>query len=284
MPRRWLARAALVGLTLSGCARPLAEPVALPRPPEARPTPGPPQAPASRAVPEVRSSPAARAGALSRGDFRVQAGRRGLVVAAPHGSTDLRTGEMAADIARRTGFGLVVAEGFIEVVDGRTARRAQVNRPLEGVPGRPPAEEVATAEARRVYEAFASRVGEAAQGPLLFYVELHGNGHRDAADRIEIATVGIDRDEALRLRTLLELSRDAHLRASAGAPRLAVAVEPVDPLRYGATGAKRDGILRLPARALHIELPQAARGEWRGVYAALLADFLAGAASLATAR
>jgi len=92
--------------------------------------------------------------------------------------------------------------------------------------------------------------------------------------------VGIDREEAFRLRALLELIRDAHLRVNREAPRLEILVEPADTLRYAASGAKRDGILRLPQRALHIELPKVARTEWRETYTAILADFLVQAAPL----
>jgi hypothetical protein len=220
------------------------------------------------------------------GHIAAQAGRPGLVVAAPHGTSDPRTGDIAAELARRTGFGLVVASGFaIEHDDGGMPRRRyQVNRPLEGAPGRPPAEEIATDDARRVYEAYERRVREAAGGPLLFYAEIHGNNRGEAAGRIEIATVGVDRDDALRLRTLLELIRDAHLRGEPQAPRLEVRVEPADPLTYAASGAKRVGILRLPARGLHIELPRPARTDWRGIYTGILADFLTQAVALSSAR
>ena len=221
-----------------------------------------------------------------RGFISGQPGRRGFVVAAPHGTSDVRTGDIAAEVARRTGFGLVVATGFTLEADTRerAGRRYQVNRPWEGVPGRPPSEEAATPGARQVYEAWERRVREVAQGPLLFYAEIHGNNHRDAAGRIEIATVGVDREEALRLRTLLELIRDAHLRANREAQRLEVLVEPADPLRYAASGAKRDGILKLPRRGLHIELPRAGRAEWREVYTTIIADFLAQAAALVPGR
>src|SRR3990172_2754060 len=195
-----------------------------------------------------------------RGVISGQPGRRGVVVAAPHGTSDVRTGDIAAEIARRTGFGLVVASGVALAPDPRTGA------------------------GRRVYEAWEARVGEVAQGPLLFYVEIHGNDHRDAAGRIEVATVGVDREDALRLRALLELIRDAHLRGDREAQRLQVLVEPADTLRYAATGAKRDGILRLPRRALHVELPRAARAEWREVYTAILADFLGQAAALLGGR
>ena len=128
---------------------------------------------------------------------------------------------MATEIARLTGFGLVVATGTD--VDPEAA-----------------------------YE---RRVRETARGPLVFYVEIQGESRAESADRIEIATVGVDAEQAQKLRTLLELVRDAHLRARASGLRLAVRVEPADPVFYADSGAKRTGILRLPQRALHIELP-----------------------------
>ena len=216
------------------------------------------------------------------GHVAARPGRPGLVVAAPHATSDVNTGEMVADIARHSGFAMVIATGFALEPDtpARAGRRYQVNRPFEGVPGRPPGEEQASDGARRVYDAYEARVREAAQGPVRLYVEIHGNNHRDAAARIEIATVGVDRELALRVKALAELVRDVHLRGHPGAPRLAILVEPADTLRYNASGAKRDGILRLPARALHVELPQAARLEWRPLYTAILAEFLTEAATL----
>ena len=157
-----------------------------------------------------------------RGEIAARLGRPGLVVAAPHGSSDLKTSEIAVDVARRTGFGLVVASGFELERDTREApgRRYQVNRPFEGRPSRPPSEDVATEPARRVYDAYERRVRETAQGPLRFYAEIHGNNRLESAGRIEIATVGVDREYARRLRLLAELVRDAHLRGHTSAPRL----------------------------------------------------------------
>src|SRR5215470_16869780 len=59
-------------------------------------------------------------------------GRPGVVIAAPHGGSDARTGEMVVEIGRRTGFGVVVATGFSLEPDTRagSGRRYQVNRPL----------------------------------------------------------------------------------------------------------------------------------------------------------
>ena len=152
------------------------------------------------------------------------------------------------------------------------------------MPGRPASESVPSDAARRVYEAYERRVLEAAQGPLRFYAEIHGNTRSECAGRIEIATVGVDRDLALRLRTLAELIRDAHLRSRREVQRLDVLVEPVDPVTYRASGAKRDGILRVPERALHIELPRCARRDWRATYTSILADFLTQAIALPAGR
>lgn len=221
----------------------------------------------------------------ARGQIWTRPGRPGFVLTAPHGTSDAYTGEMAAELARRTGFGLVIATGFSIEPDSpeRPGRRYQVNRPTEGVPGRPPAEEVSTAAAQQVYAEFERRVLETAQAPLALYAEIHGNGRRDTSGRIEIATVGFDRDGAWRLRTLLELIRDAHLRSHPAAPRLAILVEPLDSIRYTASAAKQSGVLRLPARAIHIEIPKAARTEWRPLYTDILADFLSQTAALGAA-
>lgn len=187
---------------------------------------------------------------VPRGHIVVRPGRPGFVIAAPHGTSDPQTGDIAAELARRTGFGLVVGS--------------------EG--------------ARQGYLAYEKRVQEAAQGPLAYYAEIHGNSRRESASRIEIATVGVDAGLAVRLRTLYELIRDAHLRGHPAAPRLEALVEPADKLFYAATGSKRDGILRLPTRALHLELPRAARSDAREVYLAILAEFLTQAATLPAGR
>ena len=105
----------------------------------------------------------------ARGWIAVRAGRPGMVIGAPHGTSDPRTGDIAAELARRTGFGLVVASGFAREPDGQEGpgRRYQVNRPFEGVPGKPPSQEIATEDARHVYEMYEQRVREAAQGFLI---------------------------------------------------------------------------------------------------------------------
>jgi hypothetical protein len=140
---------------------------------------------------------------------------------------------MAAEVARLTGFGLVVAPAMDE--------------------------------------AFEQRVRNAARGPVSFYVEVHGDDGRESAERIDIATSGGDGGQAIRLQTLFELVRDAHLRGRPPGVRLHVRVEPMD-------GAAR--ISSVSARALRIHLPRRARHEARGLYAVILADFLREAIAL----
>ena len=153
----------------------------------------------------------------------------------------LTTDAMAAEIARRTGFGLVVAGGTSLGQD-----------------------------------AYARRVLEAAQGSLRFYAEIHGNDRAECAGQIEIVTVGVDRELALRLRALAELIRDAHLRGNREIQRLDVSIEPAE--------AARGAILTLPLRALQIDVPRCARRDWRETYTSILADFLAQAVTLPLGR
>ncbi len=213
-----------------------------------------------------------------QGTVSVQKGRLGFVIGVPHGTTDIATDAIGLELARLTGYGVVVAVGFGKL--DAEGRRYNVNRPTESVPGTPPSAEGASPEARRVYEAYDRSVTETAQGPLRWYIEIHGNGQQDSAGRMEIATVGLSRDEAWRLKTLLEIIRDAHLRSQPDVPRLDILVEPVDTLRYTASQAKAGGPLGRSEKALHIELPRAARTTYLHAYTAMLADFLTQSADL----
>lgn len=215
---------------------------------------------------------APRSGLPGQGSFTVKKGRPGYVIGVPHGTTDTATDLMGLELARSTGFGAVIAVGFGKL--DAHGRRYNVNRPTEGVAGEPPRSEAESEAARRVFDGYSRSVAEAAQGPLRVYVEIHGNGHQETTRRVEIATVGVSMEEAWRIKTLLELVRDAHLRRRSDAVKLEILVEPVDTLRYGASATKSIGALGRSERALHIELPKSARTTYRDVYAALLGDFL----------
>jgi hypothetical protein len=111
-------------------------------------------------------------------------------------------------------------------------------------------------------------------------VEVHGNMRPESAGRMEIATVGVSRDDAWRLKALLEMIRDARLPAEGEVPRLDVWMEPLDTLWYTASAAKQSGMLAQTRLALHIELPRAARTTYREAYTTVLADFLIQSAAL----
>ena len=120
-------------------------------------------------------------------------------------------------------------------------------------------------------------------GPLRLYVEVHGNAHEESAGRLEIATVGFSREDAWRLKTLFELIRESRLDDPA-VPRLEVWVESLDPVRYTASAAKQAGMLAVAPRALHIELPRAARTTYREIYTELLGAFLSESATFLVPR
>lgn len=216
--------------------------------------------------------------AIPGGSVHVEKGRPGLVIAAPHGTSDIATDVLGRELAKLTGFGLVVAIGYANL-DGE-GRRYNVNRPTESVPGVAARLEVETAAARQVYLAYRGHVTEAAQGALRLYVEVHGNSRPESAGRLEIATVGVSREGAWRLKTLLELIRDTRVPPEGDVPRLEVWVETQDPVVYTASAAKRSGILAQTPLALHIELPRIARTTHREAYTLVIADFLIQSAGL----
>jgi hypothetical protein len=78
--------------------------------------------------------------------------------------------------------------------------------------------------------------------------------------------------------------RDAHLLAHPEATRLDIAVEPADEAVHTAPDGEPHGTLTAPRRALHIELPRAARIDFASVYTAVLADFLTQAVALPSGR
>jgi hypothetical protein len=228
----------------------------------------------------AESPPAGRArvpGPIA-GAVQVEKGRPGIVIAAPHGTSDSATDLMGRELAKLTGFSLVVVTGYTHV--DAAGRRYNVNRPTESQPGAAARQEVETEPARQVYQTYRRQVADAAQGPLRLYVEVHGNGREESAGRMEIATVGLSRDDAWRLKTLLEMIRDARLPAEGAVPRLDVWMEPQDSLWYTASAAKQSGILAQARLALHIELPRAARTTYREAYTTVLADFLIQSAAL----
>lgn len=195
----------------------------------------------------------------------------GIVVAAPHGTFDAHTAAMVRRICSRIGVAGVVATGFTPTESG-DGWRINVNRPTElgvNVGDR----EIESVRAAATYAAFRNSVLQAAQGRLNLYFDIHQNG----GQRIEVATVGLSKEEA---RFIKESYRELRDRALAGRPDIAVvdlAIEPLDNLEVGAWAAKTNGILRLAKKSLHFELPAdgvMGTESHREIYTAILTELL----------
>lgn len=210
------------------------------------------------------------------GDFEYKKTANGILICAPHGTYDRRTDEIVIAAAEKLDAGYVVARGF---TPGNV--RINVNRPTEGS-GMASAREPRTRRAREVYEEYADLVRKAARGQKLrLYVEVHGNSSPLSAYKIELATTGIDRDEARRLKESFPDIIHGVRRRTPVYPRLALMVEPVDKLFFSSGGVKTIGIMADPLvpKALHFELPASVRRPpMIGATADLVAAIVAAAA------
>lgn len=213
-----------------------------------------------------------------------------LVIAAPHGEHDHYTGQMVEEICRKLGCAGVVVE---DVVDPNTGKRVNVNRPTEGA-GLEPDEEMPTEFASRVYHRYLSSVLRAAtyrsnsipsfrRSNFRFYVEIHGNEHKELEKVIEVATYNVPQSVARRVSAKYKsvLKNSGSLPAASGMIPLtemgiALKIEGVNKIEKRAWANKLFGVLPLAQASLHFELPMAVRaGELvREKYVDILADVI----------
>ncbi len=200
---------------------------------------------------------------------------RGIVIGAPHGSFDWYTRELVEELSYRTGLASVVTRGFTPTeCEGW---RINVNRPTER---RYPNDtlERTTERAKEVYQQFTESVLAASGGPLEQYIDIHQNTSEPA---IEVATLGISRDHAARIKRTYTEIRNRVLLDLPQVPTVDLHIEPVDPVAIGAWAAKDQGILRLAKSSFHFELPahrvfypEAARRAYTKILVKLI-DFIA---------
>jgi hypothetical protein len=175
--------------------------------------------------------------------------RKGVVIAAPHGTFDEHTAELVKLVSHRTGIAAVVALGFSPTECG--GWRINVNRPTERL--YPSGEiEISSKRAQNVYASFRQAVLEASQQNLDLYIDIHQNGRRAS---IEVATVGITKPEAALIKYNYEKIRHQVLKRFPGVAPVDLLIEPLDEIEIGAWAAKAQGILAVAARSLHVELP-----------------------------
>jgi hypothetical protein len=199
-----------------------------------------------------------------------RAGRKGIVIGAPHGSYDAYTAEIVTQLALYTGFSAVIARGFTPTECG-DGRRINVNRPTERHVSASE-REFETERARKTYEQFKSSVKSAAKGSLELYVDIHHNN----GSRIEVATVGLSREEALIIKNAYRSARDQIRADRSDVVAVELAIEPLDELEVGAWAAKSNGILSVASRSLHFELPAhvVASAQQREMYTRVLAQLI----------
>ena len=174
---------------------------------------------------------------------------RGIVIGAPHGSFDWYTRELVEEVSYRTALTSVVTRGFTPTeCDGW---RIDVNRPTERRYPDDTLERI-TERSKAVYRQFTEGVLEASGGPLEQYIDIHQNSSESA---IEVATLGITRAQAGRIKKAYAEIRNRVLRDLPEIAKVDLRIEPADQVSIGAWAAKDQGILRLAKSSLHFELP-----------------------------
>ncbi len=190
------------------------------------------------------------------GEFEFHPASAGVLIAAPHGTYDANTAQLAIEAARRLGAGYVVARRFTA-----DQTRINVNRPTEGA-RLACRQESHTARAREVYDLYVRLVRAAAAGrPLRLYVEIHGNSDPRTAHRVEIATTGLSVAEARAAKDAYPAIIGRTRQLVPAYPELALLVEPLDRVFFTASCAKSVGIFGTDPvpRGVHFEFPRSAR-------------------------
>jgi hypothetical protein len=196
---------------------------------------------------------------------------RGVVIAAPHGSFDWYTGELVEELSYLTSLPAVVTRGFTPTECN--GWRINVNRPTER---RYPMDTVErkTDRAKAVYSDFSEIVFREARGALDLYIDIHQNG---TEANIDVATVGVTRQEAAVIKSAYREIRDRVLGEAPEVAKVDLVIEPFDQVAIGAWAAKDHGILRLAKRSFHFELPAQHvfyRQRARRAYTRILAELI----------
>ena len=147
---------------------------------------------------------------------------------------------------------LLLACGAIYLVLGDAREAALLLASIGFVIGIDLYQEHKTERAREVYERFRDTVFRAAAGRLDTYIEMHQNG---SEANIEVATLGISREEAIAIKSDYLEIRDRILQGMPDLIRVDLVIEPVDQVAIGAWAAKDHGMLRLSQTSLPFELP-----------------------------
>jgi hypothetical protein len=174
-------------------------------------------------------------------------------------------------ISTRSGLAAVIAKGFSPAETG-SGWRINVNRPSERhYPGG--LREIETVRAAEIYRHYKDAVIKAARGKLDLYIDIHQND----GSRIEVATMGISEKEARLIKSTYISLREKALEGRLDMAVVDLAIEPLDVLEVPAWAAKSHGILAVPKKSLHFELPSdgfMGSARHRRIYTQVLAELV----------
>ena len=203
---------------------------------------------------------------LGRFEFRQAAdGLEGVVIGAPHGKTDRNSDRLAKMFSDRTGAGLAIAYGF-------RSKRISVNQPI--VRSRPHPTSLGFPQRGSVFREYRKILRKAAKGEIDLYIGVHRSEKGEATDRIEVASSGLTFEEAMALKEAYTRIRD---RVAVGkeAPRLEMAIEPLERISWRDSGVKHHGVLLIAEKGLNIRLPQSFSSDSEEeIYAEILAQWV----------
>lgn len=181
------------------------------------------------------------------GSFNVFNRSSSTVIAAPHGTYDINTGEIVSSVCANVNFSCVIATGFTP-----KGTRININRPTEGV-GIKSTKEPKTARATRAYTSFKKHVIDVAKPNLQLYVEVHGAG----VDGIEVATHNISAKESKLIKRILKEEWLKH-----NATLMPIKVQGVDRIKMVGNAVKNFGIVSdLQPKFIAFEFSRALRNE-----------------------
>jgi hypothetical protein len=190
-----------------------------------------------------------RIGDLGHFEFREPDSRMGgIIIGAPRGNSEPAVVDYVRWMSARTGAGYVVAYGF-------GARRLTVSEPVVRSVQHPG---ISDDPIRRgsVFREFKNLLKRTAQGSVEIYLGVRFAGDQSSAERIEVATSGFTFEELKVLKESYIRIRD-QFTADSAAPKVDVAVEPLDKISWRVSGVKHHGVLMIAEKGLNLRLPRA---------------------------
>ncbi|MGH7854501.1 MAG: hypothetical protein ACREP3_13740 [Candidatus Binatia bacterium] len=190
-----------------------------------------------------------------------------VVIGATHGLSEPDAAALATVLSDETGAGLVIAYGFRN-------KRIPVAQPL--VYTSPLI--VRAGDPRQtgsVYSEFRTHLQNAADGPLKFYIGVRSADQSLTLNRIEVATAGLSVEQVKVLKAAFVRIRDQALQAGE-APKIDMALNPLDDISWNITGVKNHGVLLLAEKGLIFRMPKIlGAAQAKPVYTEILKEWAA---------